>query len=227
MEGFDKVAEETVRTSLRVDAMESGFNRVADMLQAFLNRVHIDDRLLLVPEQRRLSLGPIPTTRSASPNTPKEIPMDEDDTEIGGIAMSPAATCSTPSDQPGERMVGPFGAGPNEMGPNEMGPIEMGPIASGSGLVPSPEPTPPPSTLPGPDPPSPIAAPTLAVIPATPQGSQDVAMALAVPSLPTTMTEDPLPPPPIIRSRSRTPVAELLGTEGRTTRARSRGKTPI
>ena len=106
------------------------------------------------------------------------------------------------------------------------------PIASGSGSVPPPDPATFP--LPGPPPPSHIAAPTIAVTPATPHGSQEVASTIPT-TAPTTavvdeeMAASPLPPPQPIgrgRGRSRTPAAALLGVEGRTTRARSRSKTP-
>ena len=195
---LDKVAEETARTSQRMDAMEGSVNRFAGALESFLGRIQIDDRLRLVPDHMRLSPGPLPTTRSASPATPLDFPMDED-TDRGvetGLVQDP------PSDQEEDmRMVGPIG----------------------SRLAPEPEPASLPAVVPGPDPaslPSHVAAPTVAVVPATPQGSQEGAVPITAPAAP----QEPLP---VIRSRSRTPAAGLLGVEGRTTRARSRSKTPI
>lgn len=78
----------------------------------------------------------------------------------------------------------------------------------------------------------PIAAPAVAIIPATPQGSQGAipTPASAASAAPTpVVTEDALPPPPpaVVRSWSRTPASALLGVESRTTRSRSRSKTPI
>jgi hypothetical protein len=144
MKGFDKVAEETTRTTIRMDAMEGNVNRFTGALKAFLGRIHIDERLRLVPDRMLLSPGPpLPTTRSASPVTPGELPMEVDDSDIGGEGSSPAGTRTTPSDLPEERMEG--------------GPIELDPIPTASG----PDPTSnPPRVL------SPIGAPTLAVTPA-------------------------------------------------------------
>jgi hypothetical protein len=211
---IDKVAEETTRTSLRMDAMEGSVNRVVGALESFLGRIHIDDRLRLVPEHRRLSPPPaLPTTRSASPMTPMELPMDEDEEDMGLELSSAVGTRTTPLDHQVERMEAP--------------------IPSGSGSVLMPDPAPLAANPPPPPVPSPIG-PTLNVVPATPHGSQEVAIPTpavpspAVPSPAAAMIVDPLPPPPrVIRSRSRTPAAALLGVENRATRSRSRSKTPI
>src|SRR3981081_1026170 len=58
---FDKVAEETVRTRQRMDVMEGSVHRVAGALETFLGRIQIDDRLRLVPDNRRLAESSLPT----------------------------------------------------------------------------------------------------------------------------------------------------------------------
>jgi hypothetical protein len=106
---FDKVAEEAKRTTQRVDAIETDMHRFTSALETFLSRITIDDRLRLVPDTRHIEEGPsladpvFPTTRSTSPTTPLEIPMDEDD---GVQTSSVPDTRTTPSDiHPDIRMV--------------------------------------------------------------------------------------------------------------------------
>jgi hypothetical protein len=201
--------------------MEGSVTRFTGALETFLGRIHIDDRLRLVPDHMRLSPAPLlPATRSASPVTPMDLPMDEDE-DTGPDLSSVAGTRTTPSDHQVERMEVP--------------------IPSGSGSVPSPDPTPLAAPVPASPLPSPVAGPTVTLIPATPQGSQQVEMPgppptpavppPSVPSPPALISEEPYPPPSlphrVIRNRSRTPAAALLGVDSRTTRARSRSKTPI
>jgi hypothetical protein len=148
------VAEDSIRTSRRVDAIEGSVIRFTGALDTFLGRIHIDDRLRLVPDHMRLSPPPIlPTTRSASPTTPMDLPMDEDEDTAPDLS-SVAGTRTTPSDHQVERMEVP--------------------IPSGSGSVLSPDPTPLAAPLPASPLPSTIAAPTVTLIPPTPQGSQQV-----------------------------------------------------
>lgn len=218
-QALDKVTQETTRTSMRVDNIEGSVNRFTDTLESFLGRINIDDRLRLVPDQMRLSPPPPHRTHSGSPATIIEIPNDDDDLDVGVESSSAQDTRTTPSDHQGEvRMQ------------------QVGPIASGSGsassstplvptsLPPAPVPTPlPPAPLPTTVPlPTTLPPPIVTLIPPTPHGSQDVA-----PPPPTAHAESPLPPPTVVRSRSRTPARELLGVQGRTTRSRSRSKTPI
>ena len=152
---LDQVAEETSRTSRRVDAIEGSVTRFTGALETFLGRIRIDDRLRLVPDNRRISPAPIfPITRSASPTTPMDLPMDED--EDTGPDPSSVAGATTPSDHQVERM-------------------EL-PIPSGPGSVLSPDPTAIAAPLPASPLPSPIAGPTVTLIPATPQESQQVEM---------------------------------------------------
>jgi hypothetical protein len=205
---IDKLAQETAHTTLRMDAMEGSVNRFAGALETFLGRIQIDDRLRLVPDRLRISPAPFPTTPSASPTTPLDLPvaMDEDD-DLGVESSSAQETQTTPSDLQGDMRM-----------------EEVGPIASGSGSVPSPDSSPLPSIateapLPasqGPPPP-PSSLPTIAVIP-------------AIPSSPLAAGNDAPPPPPpplVVRSRSRTPATKFLDVGERTTRSRSRSKTPI
>lgn len=174
MKGFQKVAEETTRTSRRVDAIEGTVNRFAGSLEGFLSRIQIDDRLRLVPDTRRIegSHSPCPPSRlSPSPFTPLEVPMDLDE------ADSDAPTLPLPS-----------------------------PVV---------------------DP-----APSVNLIPATPQASQEGPVPLPrppSPPLPPVSEVESLPPPSRhLRSRSRSQAAAFLGAEeGRNTRSRSRSKTPI
>jgi len=203
--------------------MEGNVARFTGALESFLGRIHIDDRLRLVPDHMRISpLPPLPTTRSASPATPMDLPMNEDE-DTGPDLSSVAGTRTTPSDHQVERMEAP--------------------IASRSGSVAFPDPTPLAAPLPASPLPSPIAGPTVTLIPATPQGTQQVEIPgsiptpaavppssvppPSVPSPPTAMNEDPLPLPPPPPNRSQTPAAALLEVDSRTTRARTRSKTPI
>lgn len=199
-----------------MDAMEGSVHRFAGALETFLGRIQIDDRLRLVPDTMRLAPAPhpslqsvapgtpvvLPTIRSVSPSTPLELPMDEDDVAVA--SSSAQDTRTTPSDVDTDiRMV-------------DVAPIPTGSATSPLGSL-APER-------------APIPPPTPTVVPATPQGSQDVAIAVPTLSLPNpspTIAEVDSIPPPLARKRSRTPAAGLLGVEARTTRARSRSKTPI
>jgi hypothetical protein len=238
VKSIDKVAEETARTTRRMDAMEGSVHRFAGALESFLGRIHIDDKLRLVPDSRRISPGPlfddkllVPNSQRSSPGPPRispsssaplELPMDEDDTDFGNAASAP----DTPSDVNADPRM-----------------VEVVRVASGSSLqAPAPQPPVPiaaSDSAPQPPllPPTPVAAPTVNVIPATPQGSQT----LTNTATSAVLAPIPSPPPPAAtegegfprirlqnRSRSRTPAVALLGVqEGRTTRARSRSKTPI
>jgi hypothetical protein len=221
MRGFDVVAEEATRTSKRMDAMEGTVHRVAGTLEGFLSRIQIDDRLRLVPDTRRISPGHLAIDCPPSPSTPLELPMAEDDADLDIGSPSVHDTCTTPSDlDAGSRM------------------LDAGPIASGSGTSPTPSQPPEPAPLPTPiavPAPEPAPAPTVQVIPATPQGSQNLAIATPAPAVPppipspppTTVAEVDSLPPPRTRNRSRTPAATLLGVPERSrTRSGSRSKTP-
>lgn len=234
MKSFDKVAEETTRTSQRMDAMEGSVHRVAGALETFLGRIQIDDRLRLVPDTMRLTPAPhpsqsvspgtplvLPTIRSVSPSTPLELPMDEDEDDVAVGSSSVQDTRTTPSDVDTDiRMADvaiPTGSAHSPVG--ALAPERAPPILLAA-AVPPPTPTV-------------VPAPTFQVIPATPQGSRDVAIANPTPALPlpipptTVMEVDPIPPPPHARNRSRPPPGGHLVVEARTTRSRSRSKTPI
>jgi hypothetical protein len=203
-----------------MDAMEGSVHRFAGALETFLGRIQIDDRLRLVPDTMRLAPAPhpslqsvapgtpvvLPTIRSVSPSTPLELPMDEDEDDVAVASSSAQDTRTTPSDVDTDiRMVdvAPI--------PTESATSPLGSLAPERAPIPPPTPT---------------------VVPATPQRSQDVAIALPTPALhlpipPPTIAEVDSIPPPLARKRSRTPAAGLLGVEAPTTRARSRSKTPI
>jgi len=110
VKAFDKVAEETTRTTQRMDAMEGNVHRFTGALEAFLGRISIDDRLRLVPDTRRIEDTQIPDrlliTRSGSPSTPLELPIEDDDAELGGASSSVPDTLTTPSDFQVETRMG-------------------------------------------------------------------------------------------------------------------------
>jgi hypothetical protein len=214
MKGFEQVAVEATNTSRRMDVMEGQVNRFSGALETFLGRIHIDERLRLVPDSRWIgdapslapSLALFPVTRSASPSTSLQLPMDEDDDALGVTPPSVQDTRTTPSD------VNPD--------------IRMAEVAERTPLA-GPEPTALASAATDP-------ALTVHVTPATPHGSQHLAgppptLPGPIPTLPTPSTclppiAEAVPPP---RHRSRTPARSLLDVPvGATTRARSRSKTP-
>jgi hypothetical protein len=216
---FDKVAEEATRTSQRMDAMEGNVHRFTGALETFLGRIRIDDRLRLVPDTTRIEDAPSPVhlaiTRSASPWTPIDAPMEEDE-----VASSSAQdTRTTPSDIHGEiRMVEvrAVESAPDTVQDTDRPPVSL-PVSTAD-----PAPLPTPSAVPAPAP-----APLVNVIPATPQGSHNLVAPLPTPVLPPPPLPTLPPAPRIPRSRSRTPAPALLGVEeGRTTRSRSRSKPP-
>src|SRR6266542_762868 len=103
VQALDKVADETTRTSQRLDAMEGHVHRFTGALESFLGHISIDDRLQLVPDTRRIGDRRSPAllagpTRSTSPSTPLylDIPMEEDD--AGSGIQSVAVTRTTQSD---------------------------------------------------------------------------------------------------------------------------------
>jgi hypothetical protein len=243
MKGFEAVAAEATKTSQRMDAMEGQVNRFTGALETFLGRIHIDDRLRLVPDNRRIGDTPsesapilapspslFPVTRSPSPTTFLDLPMDKDDDGQGVTSPSVHDTRTTPSDfNPEIRMaeVAPIGTG--------LGPLGSQPPAD-------PALAPPDSTdlAPVPDHLD-DAAPTFNVTPATPHGSQQGAAPTPTvhappPSRPSPPPTHPSPLPPLPhaeesapppRPRSRTPVKTLLDVPAaRTTRSRSRSKDP-
>ena len=222
VKGFDKVADEATRTSQRMDAMEGQVHRFSGALEAFLGRIHIDDRLRLIPESRQIGDdSPLAITRSASPSTPLLLPMDEVDADVG-TASSVPDTRTTPSDFGLDIRMGddrPILAESGTSVPNECAaipaPAAAAPAAAGAAAAVHPASVPPP-----------VPAPTVNVIPATPQGSQDTAIPTPTPALPASSpAEETVPPPRNPRSRSRTP-ATLLRVDGPTTQTRSRSKTP-
>lgn len=186
-----------------MDTMEGNVNRFAGALETFLGRIHIDDRLRLVPDRLQISPAPFPTTRSQSPTTPLNLPisMDEDDGDLGVESLSAQDTRTTPSDLQEDILM-----------------QEVVPIAFRSGSVHAPEP----SSLPPVTSQAPLRAPTslptIAVTPA--MASSPLAAGNDVPP-------PPPPPPVVVRNRSRTPATELLGVGERVTRSRSRSKTPL
>ena len=241
VQALDKVADETTRTSQRLDAMEGQVHRFTGALESFLGRISIDDRLRLVPDTRRIGDRRSPAllagpTRSTSPSTPLylDIPMEEDD--AGSGIQSVAATRTTRSDcQQDIRMVE---VEPSAMSSeshhipahvpahNIVAPVPAPPPASVNNPVPVPAPTV------GPAPP-----PTFNLIPATPQGSQVFAVPTPTPPVPprhtpppTAAGEEPPAPSKVPRGRSRTPAintSRLAVRDGPTTRSRSRSATPI
>ena len=230
---FDKVAEETVRTRQRMDVMEGSVHRFAGALETFLGRIQIDDRLRLVPDNRRLAESSLPTVSpdaplvlatigTGSPSTPLELPMDEDEDDVVVASSSAQDTRTTPSDADMDiRMTdvayippgSALGLVPERSAPPVAAhvPLPMAPVF--------PAPTVPTSSVP---------TPTVQLIPATPQGSQDVASPLPTPAPPPpNVAGVDSVPPPLARKRSRTPAVGHLEVEARTTRARSRSKSPM
>ena len=149
MKVFDTVAEEAKRTTQRVDVIASDMNQLTGALGSFLSRIsiddrlrlvpdtrHIDDRLRLVPDRRHIEEAPsladpvFPTTRSTSPTTPLEIPMDEDD---GVQTSSVPDTRTTPSDIHSDIRMVDVGQGDSKSAP--------APALTPTSAVPPPPPT--------------------------------------------------------------------------------------
>ena len=234
---FDKVADETTRTSHRLDAMEGQVHKFTGALETFLSRIRIDERLRLVPDTSRIEnrrspsliTGPLlPVTRSTSPSTPHllEIPMDEDDADSApGVSTSLMADTRTTPPSATQQDV--------QMGPPATTVSESAQMSAPDSVAPAPVAAPPPVPVT----PAPVAAPTpinharlpaVNLIPPTPQGSQLAPTASVAP--PTTTAEVPPPPRQVPRGRSRTAATDtsLLGIQGGAiTRSRSRSKTPI
>jgi hypothetical protein len=224
MQDLNKVAEETTRTTIRMDAMEGQVNRFAGALETFLSRVSIDHRYRLVPEPRRIddiqTPAPHTTPRSASPPL---LAMDEDD-----VGSSLPDIRTTPSDFDAEIRM-----------PDAAIVAESAESFPCHTAVAPPEPVAVSESVPAPMVIDTAPAPTFNVVPATPQGSQDAVMPKPAPHVPPPTSSPmpntaaevesiPLPPARAAQSRSRTPAAALLGVpEGRTTRSRSRSKTPL
>ena len=204
----DKVAQESTQTSQRLDTMEGQVHRFTGALESFPGQIRIDDTFRLVPDKRQITPAPAAGPshiRSASPSPLLEIPMDEDDADLG-VPSSVADTWTTPSD--------------------------VQEVAATTAAIsdPIPDPVPDPITVLAPAPSvDSLHLPTVNLIPATPQGSS----VSHQPPLPTAIAEAqaaPPPPCPVPHGHSRTPAVDpsRLGLrEGPTTRARSCSKTPI
>ena len=166
---FKKVAEETTRTSLRVDNIESSVNRFTGSLKSFLSRIQIDNRLRLVPDTRRVEGSHSPLlaiTRSASPVNALDFAI-EDDADVGVASSSAPDTWTTPSNshREAQMQIKPLPAPIQAPAP--------APALATAPALPSPQVASLDtlSTLPEP---VPATAPTINMIPATPQGSSSL-----------------------------------------------------
>lgn len=188
----DGFGSEFGRTSSRLDKIESDVHRFTYSLESFLGRISIDDKLLLVPESKR-------TDKTLSPLSLRPSPFQ---------TTSPILLTSSLTNTNQDSFPTPSSS--NHDVPSEAVPATPAPSAQTESVFPAPAFSRP----------SDPVLPSLHLIPATPQGSQErTSGAVPVPA--------PAPIPVLRnRARSRTPAAYLLPSEGRITRSRSRSKTP-
>lgn len=173
---------ETGRVSTRLGSLEKQVDRFTGSLEGFLRQIRIDDTLRLVPERQRvasveqedLDLDETPLDLDLEPAAMLE-ELEDSAMDVSRLASPAPPSATTPSDAPVElRMEEPTrlflpdsgsDSGTPEVPP--AGDVEMGPP-----LV-----------------------PTVQLIPATPQSSQDAA-GQSAPILPQVPDPEPIQPPP-------------------------------
>jgi len=166
---FNRVAEQTTRTSQRLDSMQDQVFRFTGALENVLSRIYLDDRRLVPAPMRIDDVAPSPSalvapaTKSTthSPSASGLAPMEEDETDSAVGSLNFPGTQTTESDSPEDVRMAEVGPASLTVPSIPNLPIES-PDAEG------------------------VADPTpdLNVIPATPQGSQTTEAALAPPDIP-------------------------------------------
>ena len=151
---IDQVAEEMVRKTQRMDAMESNMHQFAGTLENFLGRIQINDRLRLVPDTTQLTQGPL-SIRSLSPAAPMDISMDENDMDLDLGLLLAQDTGTTTSEVNLELRHTQMPVGMSESAPLASSPTAIAPV---------------------------IPPPAFNVIPATLQGSQETTAVVPAPS---------------------------------------------
>ena len=240
----------------RLARLETNVDRFTGSLEHFLGMIRIDDGLCLVRDNRRIgSVDPAtitpnlnhdaaddnviitdPTMSKPDPLVSDRMVISDDDEGPSDIPLFVAGTASTPSDTLGDnRMDMPVGPLTPPFVPDKLPPAPPPPVAVPEAL-PSPQAAG--SGNPAPPPHPHLPPPTVNLIPATPQTSQEKAEQPVVPQCdpsPThpvetepTRPRDPTQEPSREPSRgpSRTPVG-TLGLRPPMTRSRSRSKTPL
>lgn len=227
-------SKETARMNTRLEGLETDVHRFTGALEGFLGRIRIDDGLRLVRDDRRIgSVDPanfpldaaddnvihMESTSEPDPLGSDPMVISDDDEAPSDLPTLMAGTASTPSDTTGDiRMDMPVS---RVQPPSEPGISPPPPPAAAPGAGPPPQT----AGSESPAPPPLLPPPTLNLIPATPQTSQEKADQSVGPQ------PDPNPTRPAESEPSRPRVVSRemtrAGLRPPVTRSRSRSKTPL